>query len=189
MMPKLIALARRRTSPGMPFDRHAEHFRRRHGVNVEAVANALRQRRDVGDLRRAAAARSASSRPRSACGPASAMKARRILRPSSVRTGMFCRFGSDDESRPVVRRRQRVAGVDAVGLRIDVARQRVGVGRLELRDLPPFENLAAAARGPARRARRARRRRSTTRRSWSWCRPASPILPNRMSPSCLGSRD
>ena len=25
----------------------------------------------------------------------------RILRPSSVRTGMFCRFGSDDDSRPV----------------------------------------------------------------------------------------
>jgi hypothetical protein len=30
------------------------------------------------------------------------MKARRILRPSSVRTGMFCRFGSLEESRPVV---------------------------------------------------------------------------------------
>ena len=34
--------------------------------------------------------------------PGTAMKARRILRPSSVRTGMFCRFGSDDDSRPVV---------------------------------------------------------------------------------------
>ena len=34
--------------------------------------------------------------------PGVAIKARRILRPSSVRTGMFCRFGSFDESRPVV---------------------------------------------------------------------------------------
>ena len=33
--------------------------------------------------------------------PGAATKARRILRPSSVRIGMFCRLGSDDESRPV----------------------------------------------------------------------------------------
>ena len=33
--------------------------------------------------------------------PGDATKARRILRPSSVRTGMFCKFGSDDDSRPV----------------------------------------------------------------------------------------
>ena len=31
-------------------DRHAEHFRRGHGVDVEAVAERLAQRRDVGDL-------------------------------------------------------------------------------------------------------------------------------------------
>ena len=29
------------------------------------------------------------------------MKALRILRPSSVRMGMFCRLGSDDANRPV----------------------------------------------------------------------------------------
>ena len=34
--------------------------------------------------------------------PFSAMKAVRIARPSSVRIGMFCRFGSEEESRPVV---------------------------------------------------------------------------------------
>jgi hypothetical protein len=33
--------------------------------------------------------------------PASATKASRILRPSSVLTGMFCRLGSFDDSRPV----------------------------------------------------------------------------------------
>ena len=69
------------------------------------------------------------------------MKARRILRPSSVRIGMFCRFGSDDDSRPVGGRGQRVAGVNAVRLGVDVARQRVGVGRAQLRHLPPVENL------------------------------------------------
>ena len=54
---------------------------------------------------------------------------------------MFCRFGSDDDSRPVGGRGQRVAGVDALGLRIDVVRQRVGVGRAQLRHLPPVQNL------------------------------------------------
>ena len=38
-------------------------------------------------------------------------------------------------------RGERVAGVHAVGLRIDVARQRIGVGRVELGDLPPVEDL------------------------------------------------
>ena len=31
-------------------DRHAEHFRRRHGMNVEAFAKRLLQRLDAGDL-------------------------------------------------------------------------------------------------------------------------------------------
>ena len=121
-------------------DRHAEHFRRRHGVNVEAVAERLAQRR-CRRSRRAAAARSANSRRRRACGRGSAMKARRILRPSSVRIGMFCRFGSDDDSRPVGGRGERVAGVHAMRRRIDVAGQRVGIGRFQLRHLPPVENL------------------------------------------------
>jgi hypothetical protein len=30
-------------------DRHAEHFRRRHGVDVEALAEGLLQRFDIGD--------------------------------------------------------------------------------------------------------------------------------------------
>ena len=33
--------------------------------------------------------------------PVSAMKAVRILRPASVRIGMFCRLGSVEASRPV----------------------------------------------------------------------------------------
>lgn len=33
--------------------------------------------------------------------PGSAMKARRISRPRSLRTGMLCRFGEDEDMRPV----------------------------------------------------------------------------------------
>jgi hypothetical protein len=33
--------------------------------------------------------------------PGGAMKAWRMRRPASVRTGMFCRFGLLDDSRPV----------------------------------------------------------------------------------------
>ncbi len=33
--------------------------------------------------------------------PGGAMNALRISRPTSVRMGMFCRFGSDELSRPV----------------------------------------------------------------------------------------
>ena len=54
---------------------------------------------------------------------------------------MFCRLGSDDDSRPVVRGGERVAGVDPVGVRIDEGRQRVRIGRLELGHLPPFEDF------------------------------------------------
>jgi hypothetical protein len=34
--------------------------------------------------------------------PFSGTKALRMARPSLVRTGMFCKFGSSEESRPVV---------------------------------------------------------------------------------------
>ena len=70
-------------------------------MNVEPLAERVAQRLDTGDL---------GEKPQldlriiggdSLC-PGSAMKARRILRPSSVRIGMFCRLGSDDDSRPVV---------------------------------------------------------------------------------------
>ena len=40
------------------------------------------------------------------------------------------------------RGRQCVAGVDAVGRGIDVVRECLGIGRAELRHLPPIENLA-----------------------------------------------
>ena len=68
------------------------------------------------------------------------MNAVRISRPSLVRIGMFCRLGSEEASRPRRRRAERIAGVDAPGLGMHVARQRVRVGRAQLRELAPFEH-------------------------------------------------
>ena len=47
------------------------------------------------------------------------------------------------------RRTQRVARVNAAGLGVDIGRQRVGVRRLELRHLPPFEHRVDQAAGVA----------------------------------------
>ena len=91
---------------------------------------------------RGCAAPPASSRRRSGCAPSSAMKQLRIWRPSSVRIGMFCRFGSVLDRRPVV---------VAVWLKVvcrrpvascDQRRQRVEVGALQLGQLsPPLDLL------------------------------------------------
>ena len=68
------------------------------------------------------------------------MKARRISRPSSVRIGMFCRFGSLLLSRPVAA----TAWLKHVWTRpvsgIHQLRQRVDVRALQLLKRPPFED-------------------------------------------------
>ena len=57
------------------------------------------------------------------------------------------RIGRGEASRR--RRGQRVARVDAARAGVDVFRQRVGVGRPELRHLPPFEHRIDEAAGVA----------------------------------------
>ena len=74
--------------------------------------------------------------------PLSETKALRMARPSLVRTGMFCKFGSTEESRPVVVGGERVGGVHAARLGVDIGRQRVGIGALELGEQAPVEHLA-----------------------------------------------
>ena len=99
-MPKLIVLALRRWSGVTAVGVDAEDLRGRRAVDVLAAAEDVDQRlvaREVGedpelDLR---VVRRDERRP------AGATKARRIARPASVRIGMFWRFGSFDESRPV----------------------------------------------------------------------------------------
>ena len=69
-------------------------------MDVEALAEGVPQLRDIGDLgqepqldlRVVGGHELVAGR---------GDEARRILRPSSLRIGMFCRFGSDDDSRPV----------------------------------------------------------------------------------------
>ena len=122
-------------------DRHAEHFRRRHGVNVDAVLERLAQRRHFGDF---------GQQPQLDL---------RIVGRDQLHAGrgdegfadLAAFLGADRDvlqirlgrRQPAGRGRgERVGRVHAVRRRVDVSRQRLGVGRAQLRDLPPVENLA-----------------------------------------------
>jgi len=70
------------------------------------------------------------------------MKARRILRPSSVRIGMFWTLGLARREPPGRGDGELEAGVDAPGLGLDLADEGVGIGALELRQLAPVEDAA-----------------------------------------------
>jgi hypothetical protein len=91
---------------------------------------------------------------------------------------MFCRFGSDEDSRPVVVAASAIAGVHPARLRMHVALERVGVGRLQLRELAPFEQsfrqLVALPRESSSTSRRSPigRSRSCGRRAGPSCRTA-----------------
>ena len=64
-----------------------------------------------------------------AASPRRGTKPRRISSPRGVRTGMFCRFGSVDESRPVAAPVWLNAGVDPAGRGVHALREHVDVGR------------------------------------------------------------
>ena len=92
------------------------------------------------------AARSASSRPSRAASPARpATNAWRICRPSSVRTGMFCRLGSLELSRPGRRHALVERGVDPAVLGMHQLRQRIEIGALELGELAMLDQQGRAA--------------------------------------------
>ena len=77
---------------------------------------------------------------------------------------------------------------DAVS-RVHVGRQRVGIGRLQLRELAPLQNLLRGSRSPAPPDPRAPARVVDHAPVLVFVPPGSLILPNRMSPSCLGAAD
>ena len=79
----------------------AEHFGGGAGVDILAVAERVHQHRVARHDAPAAAARSANNRRRSASIPAAARRRRGFRGPIRVRIGMFCRFGLEDDSRPV----------------------------------------------------------------------------------------
>ena len=81
--------------------RHAEHLGGGALVDVLARAEGVEERGILARSAPACAARSASSRPRRAGARVGDERLRGCARPTSVRMGMFCRFGSLDDSRPV----------------------------------------------------------------------------------------
>ena len=174
-MPKLIALARRRRSGVHVVDGDAEHLRGRGGVDVDAVREGLLAAAGCRRCGPAGAARSGCSRRRSDCGPAAAMKAVRILRPASVRIGMFCRFGSERGQaagggrRPAGRRcgRGRLRGRMCCW-------QGVGIGAISAWRAGASRRIFAAARAGLGQLVEQRRRRSPTGRTASSWRRAGP---------------
>ena len=134
MIPKLIAFARARcsavTSAGaMPSTSAAVR---------RWMSSPVAERRRSGSRRprsaRGCAARPASSRPRAAARPRAGTNASRIRTPSSLRIGMFCTFGFDDERRPVAAPIWLKRRMDAARARVHERRQRVDVGALQLRE-------------------------------------------------------
>ncbi len=67
MMPKLIALARRRISLGMPSTGTAEHLGCGHGVDIYPVGKGLAQLRNVGHMGEYAQFRSGCNPQTEAC--------------------------------------------------------------------------------------------------------------------------
>ena len=94
------------------------------------------------------------------------------------------RLGGGEPARR--RRRQRIGGVHPAGLRVHIARQRVGIGRFQLGELPPFDDPARQLDGPARRGPPECRPMVAHWPVAVFLPPGRPITPNRMSPSCFG---
>src|SRR5262249_3215880 len=126
--------------PRHALDRHAEHFRGRHGVNVETLAEGLLQRLDAGDL---------GQEPQLDLGIIGGDELVSVGRDESA-PDLAAFLGADRNVLQVGlgggeaaggSRGERVARVDAVRAGVDVTWQRVGIGRFELRNLSPVENF------------------------------------------------
>ena len=139
-MPKLIALARRRTSARHAFHRHGENLRRRHGMNVELFGERLLELRDVGDMREQAQfdlaviradELHALGRDEGLADAAAFLGADRNVLQVRIGRGEAAGRG----------RRHRIGRMHAARVRIDVARQRVGIGAAQFRELAPVQHL------------------------------------------------
>ena len=139
MMPKLIALARRRTSPGMPSTGTPNISDAVIAWMSRPSLEGLLQLRDVGDV-----------------GEQAQLDLAVVGRDQHVarvgdegRADLAAFLGADRDVLQVGigrgepaggRGRQRIAGVDAAGVGVDVAGQRVGVGERQLGELAPVEH-------------------------------------------------
>ena len=113
------------------------------------------------------------------------MNASRMRRPSAVRTGMFCRLGSVDASRPVTAVACENVVCTPPGARVD---HRAAACRCTWTSASPARDTRASASAADSRPRApaARPRRSTAGRSASSCLTGSFIRSNRISHSCFG---
>ena len=140
MMPKLIALARRRTSARHALDRHAEHLGRRHGVDVETFREGMLQLRDVGHVREHAQLDLAvvgGDQLLARLGDEGACGSRGL-----PRCGSGCSAGSARSRKPPGRGRgERISRYGCGRSRVDVAGSDVRIGGLQLGKLPPLEQF------------------------------------------------
>ena len=170
---------------GHALDRHAEHLGGGHRVDVEAVAERLLQRLDVGhvgedaelDLGVVEAEQHVARLGDEGLADAAALLgADRDVLQVRVDRGEPAGGGAGDL----------VGGVDAAGLGVDRVLQRVGVGRLQLREHPPVEDArrqVVALGGELLQHVGAGARR---RRSCPCLPPPRLIWSKRISPSCFG---
>ena len=138
--PKLIALAIRRCSAGHPFERHAEHLGGRAQVDVLAGAKRVEKRRILREVRQD------PQLDLRVVGGDQEVPRRRDERLADapadlVRMGMFWRFGSLDDRRPVAA----TAWLNEVWSRpvrrVHERRQRVDVRALELGERAVLDDL------------------------------------------------
>ena len=101
----------------------------------------VHERRILRVSARGSAARSANSRPIPARAPAWRRTPARMRRPTSLRIGMFCRFGLLDDSRPVAATAWLNDVCRRPVARVDQRRQRVHVRPLELRQRAVVDDL------------------------------------------------
>ena len=141
MMPKLIALARRRISAGMPSHRNTEHFRCGYRMDIGAVGKGLPKLRNIGHMGKhpefdlavvgrdqlVALLGDEGGPDLAALGRAD----RDVLQIGLGRRQAAGRGGG-----------QRIGRVDPSGLGVDITRQRVGIGRFQLGELAPVDDLA-----------------------------------------------
>ena len=141
MMPKLIALARRRTSRGMPSTGTPNISDAVMAWMSTPSAKACLQLRDVGDMgEHAQLDLAVVGRDQLVALVGDEGGADLAAFRGADRDVLQVRLG---RGQPAGRGRgQRVGGVDALGVGMDVAGQRVGIGRFQLGELAPVDDLA-----------------------------------------------
>ena len=148
MMPKLIALARRRTSAGMSSTGTPNISDAVMAWMSRPSAKALRELRDVGDVGQHAQLDLAVV-GRDQLVPALGDEGRADLAALLGADRDVLQVGVGRGEAPRRRGGQRVGRVDAARLGIDVLGQRIRIGRPELRQLPPLEHHVDELGAPA----------------------------------------